>query len=93
MHPYRRGDMQLVQQFKNVITRGRNTRYVGVDSVVEQAAELRARYNLTLIDSLQIASAIADGCDSFLTNDLALKRVTGMNILVLDELLRLGNWV
>ncbi|GBC95604.1 hypothetical protein HRbin16_01396 [bacterium HR16] len=93
VHPYRRGDMQLVQQFKNVITRGRNTRYVGVDSVVEQAAELRARYNLTLIDSLQIASAIADGCDSFLTNDLALKRVTGMNILVLDELLRLGNWV
>jgi predicted nucleic acid-binding protein len=86
VHPYRRGNMALAQKFRNVITAGMNTRYVGVDVVAERAAEVRARYNLKLADSFQIAAAIAAGCDAFLTNDSALKRVSGITILVLDEL-------
>jgi predicted nucleic acid-binding protein len=86
VHPYRRGDMALAQKFRNVITAGANTRYVGVDSVAEQAAEVRARYNLKLADSFQIAAAVTAGCDAFLTNDAALKRVSEITILVLDEL-------
>ncbi|MBI1928263.1 PIN domain-containing protein [Candidatus Poribacteria bacterium] len=86
VHPYRHGDMMLVQQFRNVITAGVHTRYVGVDAVAEPAAELRARYNLTLTDAFQIAAALAAGCDAFLTNDNALKRVSELTILVLDEL-------
>jgi predicted nucleic acid-binding protein len=86
VHPYRRGDMVLAQKFRDVITAGINTRYVGVDAVAERAAEFRAHYNLKLADSFQIAAAIAAGCDAFLTNDSALKRVSGTTILVLDEL-------
>src|SRR5207247_4062211 len=41
----------------------------------ERAAELRAQYNVTLTDALQIATAIVSGCDALLTNDLDLKRV------------------
>jgi len=78
--------MVLARKFRDVITAGINTRYVGVDAVAEQAAELRARYNLKLADSFQIAAAIAAGCDAFLTNDAALKRVSEITILVLDEL-------
>src|SRR5262245_21390374 len=85
-HPYWRGDMALAQKFRNVITTGVNTRYVGVDAVAERAAEIRAHYNLNLADSFQVAAAIAAGCDAFLTNDSALKRVNGVTILVLDEL-------
>lgn len=84
--PYRRGDMALAQKFRNVITAGANTRYVGVDAVAERAAEIRAHYNLKLADSFQIAAAIAAGCGAFLTNDSALKRINGITILVLDEL-------
>jgi predicted nucleic acid-binding protein len=86
VHPYRHGDMPLVQKFRNVITAGIHTRYVGVDAVAEQSAELRARYNLALADAFQVASALAAGCDAFLTNDAALKRVSELTILVLDEL-------
>ena len=86
VHPYRHGDMALARKFRNVITAGVNTRYVGMDAVAEQAAEVRARYNLKLADAFQIAAAIAAGCDAFLTNDPALKRVGGITILVLDEL-------
>ncbi|MGI0035237.1 MAG: type II toxin-antitoxin system VapC family toxin [Nitrososphaera sp.] len=86
VHPYRRGDMPLAQKFRNVITAGVHTRYVGVDAVAERAAELRARYSLTLADAFQIAAALAAGCDAFLTNDVALKRVGELAILVLNEL-------
>lgn len=78
--------MALAQKFRNVITAGVNTRYVGVDAVAERAAEIRAHYNLKLADSFQIAAAIAAGCDAFLTNDAALKRLSGITILTLDEL-------
>jgi predicted nucleic acid-binding protein len=86
VHPYRRGDMALAQKFRNVITAGVNTRYVGVDVVAERSAEIRAHYNLKLADSFQVAAAIAAGCDAFLTNDSTLKRVSGITILVLDDL-------
>lgn len=86
VHPYQRGDMALVQKFRNVITAGINTRYVGVDAVAESAAELRARYNLSLTDAFQVAAALATDCNAFLTNDSTLKRVGGLIILVLDEL-------
>jgi predicted nucleic acid-binding protein len=52
----------------------------------ERTAEVRAHYNLKLADSFQVAAAIVAGCDAFLTNDFELKRVSGINILVLDEL-------
>ena len=86
VHPYRRGDAALAQKFRDVIAGGANTRYVGVDAVAEQAAEIRARYNLKLADSFQLAAAIAAGCDAFLTNDTALKRVGEITVLALDEL-------
>lgn len=86
VHPYRHGDMPLAQKFRNVITAGVHTRYVGVDAAAERAAELRARYGLTLADAFQVAAALAAGCDAFLTNDAALKRVDELAILVLDEL-------
>ena len=86
VHPYRRGDMALAQKFRNVITAGVNTRYVGVDAVAERAAEVRAHNNLKLADSFQVAAAIAAGCDALLKNDSTLKRVSGITILVLDDL-------
>ncbi len=84
--PYRQRDLALIQQFRNVITRGVNTLYFGVDAVAESAAEIRARYRLTLTDAFQVAVALAAGSDAFLTNDAALKRVSELRVLVLDEL-------
>ena len=86
--PYRQRDLALIRQFRNVITRGVNTLYFGVDAVAESAAEIRARYRLTLTDAFafQVAVALAAGSDAFLTNDAALKRVSELQVLVLDEL-------
>jgi predicted nucleic acid-binding protein len=37
-------------------------------------------------DALQIAVACQAGCEAFLTNDRALRRVTDINVLVLADL-------
>ncbi len=55
-------------------------------AIAESAADLRARYNLRAPDAIQIAAALSAGCEAFLTNDAALKRVTELQVLILDEL-------
>lgn len=58
-----------------------------IDSVTgQEAARLRAIYNLTLIDAIQIAAAIQADCDVFLTNDVSLKRVKEIEVLLIGEL-------
>ena len=86
VHPLRKQDTALAQQFRRAITGGAHTRYASLDAAAESAALLRARYNLSLTDAFQIAAALVAGCDAFLTNDLDLKRVVELPILVLDEL-------
>lgn len=53
--------------------------------IADKAADLRARYNLTLTDAFQLAIAIQAECDAFLTNDSDLKRVKEIPVLVLSE--------
>ena len=86
VHPLQQRDAALVQRFRQVLTADVHTRYTSLDAAAESAAELRVRYNLSLTDAFQIAAALAAGCDAFLTNDLGLKRVRELTILVLDEL-------
>lgn len=43
-------------------------------------------YNLQLPDALQVAIALTSNCDAFLTNDVTLKRVTELKIIVVREL-------
>lgn len=83
---YRSGDMELADRFRRAITSGPNLLYVGVDTTVERAAELRARYNLALTDAFQVAAALATGCDAILTNDQDLKRVTEIKVVMLRDL-------
>ena len=51
-----------------------------------KAAQLRANYNLSLTDALQLAVAIDANCDAFLTNDGELKRVVELNVIIMGEM-------
>jgi predicted nucleic acid-binding protein len=85
--PYRLGQPQIQQLFINQLVNGNNTQFKPIDSnIAQQAAELRSRYNLALLDAYQVAIAIDASCEAFLTNDIALKRVIELRILVVDEL-------
>ncbi len=83
----RQGLAQAQQDFKDLIVSGANVTFVTPDAAgAQQAADLRARYNLGLLDALQVALALAASCDAFLTNDRMLLRVRELPILVLDDL-------
>lgn len=85
--PCRQGLVPLQQDFVDLVTSGPGVAFVLPDAAIaRQAADLRARYRLSLTDAFQVATALAAGCNALLTNDLGLKRVTELPILVLDEL-------
>jgi predicted nucleic acid-binding protein len=85
--PCRLGQGQVEKDFTDLIVNGQGVTFVTLEAAsARRAAALRATYNLSLADACQIAMALAAGCDAFLTNDLGLKRVTEITILVIDEL-------
>lgn len=51
------------------------------------AAQLRAKYQgIKTMDALQLASAVQNKCDIFLTNDKQLRQVQEIKVLLVDEL-------
>jgi predicted nucleic acid-binding protein len=87
VQPLRTGNTVLAKRYEAVLS---NSHHFHLEpttlSIARRTADLRARYNLRIPDALHIATALDAGCDAFLTNDLGIKRVTEMTILVLDEL-------
>jgi predicted nucleic acid-binding protein len=54
--------------------------------VAHTAARLRSEYNLNSLDAFQLAVALTSRRDAFLTNDLALRHVAALRVIVLDEI-------
>lgn len=85
--PFKTGNTTFEKEYRNILVNSNNFTLVPINiSIAERAAQLRAQYNLKTPDALQVSSAVATGCDAFLTNDMGLKRVKEMRVLVLDEL-------
>ena len=86
VHPYRLHHLDGIARFRDLIVGGSNVNFVLLDdAIADKAAELRAQHGLTLPDALQMATALRAGCDAFLTNDPILKRVAGLDVIVVDE--------
>lgn len=85
--PLRLGQASLVRDFTDLIARGYGTTFTPInEAIASRGAELRATYNLTLADAIQVATALVVGCGAVLTNDSDLKRVREISILALDDL-------
>ena len=85
--PLKVGDTAIVRAYRNLILFSRNLGAESINPVAaEQAAQLRAAYNLKTPDALQVAVAITTGCNAFLTNDRGLKRIQEIPVLILDDL-------
>ncbi len=85
--PLKDNNTKVVAAYRQLLLQSRHFQLIAITpAIAERAAELRARYNLKTPDALQIAVALHQQCDAFLTNDLSLKRVTEVQVLVLDEL-------
>ncbi len=85
--PYKLGKPDVAKIFTDLLVNSASVLFYPIDeTTADKAADLRAHYSLTLTDAFQLAIAIQSGCDIFLTNDIQLKRVTEISVLVLSEI-------
>jgi predicted nucleic acid-binding protein len=84
--PIKRGLTDLEQAFEDVVNSDL-VEFIATDrEIAKLTAIIRAKYNFQLPDSIQIATAIVSNCDAFLTNDVALRKVTEIRAIVVSKL-------
>jgi len=55
--------------------------------VADLASAIRARYKLRTPDAIQLATSILKGAQAFVTNDESLKKIRGIETIVMREVL------
>jgi predicted nucleic acid-binding protein len=85
-YPYKQGNKEIINAFRALLTHGPHTQFVPVTApIAEFSSYLRAQHNLGFADAIQVAVAIHAGCDTLLTNDKKLRRITELNVIVLGD--------
>ncbi|MBK9527482.1 MAG: PIN domain-containing protein [Acidobacteria bacterium] len=55
--------------------------------ILRAAAELRAKHNLKTPDAIHAATAITSGCQHLIANDNGFRRITTIDVIILDDLI------
>lgn len=85
--PKRNNDLLLIEDFNDALIK-LDVQIFDINvQTAETASTLRAKYRfLKTLDALQVACALKFGCRRFLTNDIKLKSLTELDILLVDNL-------
>lgn len=85
--PYKENNLQKIKDFETFIFDAQIEIVSLTKEVAEYASFIRSKYQgIKAMDALQLASAIQNNCDVFLTNDKQLKQVQEISVLLVDEL-------
>ncbi|MDA0578188.1 MAG: PIN domain-containing protein [Verrucomicrobia bacterium] len=85
--PEKMGDRRLAAKYRECMTNSEGFSIYPLNlTVADGAVELRARYGLRTPDAIQLSTARVCGADFILTNDRAWKRVSDLNVVLVDEL-------
>ena len=80
--------MEAARDYKELLTTFPNFQMVDLDAdLADKASELRAKFNLKTPDAIQVAATLQAGGTAFITNDPVFKRVTEIEVLLIDELI------
>ena len=87
VRPWQLGRESAAREYEAILVHFPNLSVVDVDrNVARAAAQLRAKYNVSPPDALQVAASLSFGAKAFLTNDKRLSRLQELiDILVLDD--------
>ncbi|WP_041444088.1 MULTISPECIES: PIN domain-containing protein [Cyanophyceae] len=81
--PLKFNNIALINAYNNVVCDSAVYPIPIILSILKFAAQLRAKFKVQTPDAIHLATAIASGCDIFLTNDFALQKIPDLNIEVL----------
>lgn len=86
--PLKTGNTRLEAGFRALLLSSTDVTLIPIDRpVLERAAQLRAATSLKTPDAIHAATALEHGCASLITNDPAFRRVVGLTVQVLNDLL------
>lgn len=85
--PVAMGNESLAEDFSKFLMAGRNVTTLEINSeIAQEAGRLKGRYGfLKSMDAIQIAASMEVNADAFLTNDVQLKKVTEVSVLLLKD--------
>ncbi len=84
--PIRDGNDQLAATYRRVILETEGLECVAIDrKILNSAAQIRARCRLKTPDAIHAATALHLRTTVFITNDAGFRRVPGLNVVLLDE--------
>ncbi len=86
--PKKEDKLAVATDYQIMISNFPNLDIVNVDKEISNiASTLRANYNIKTPDAIQIATRINQGGTAFFTNDLMLKKVEEVEIVILKDIL------
>ena len=83
--PLREGNREIEMQYRELFASNAVRLLDASYQVFEDAARLRAETGLKTLDALHAATALRAGCALFITNDADYRRVQGLPLVVLDD--------
>ncbi len=89
VRPWQLARESIAREYEAILVQFPNLSIVDVDrNVARAAAQLRAKYNISPPDALQVAACLSFGAKAFLTNDRRLSKLQELiEIIVLDDFL------
>jgi predicted nucleic acid-binding protein len=89
VQPLAKGAQELASRYEQYLQGGPSLTLRSLDpDLAPRAAQLRARYQIRTPDAIQIAAAIEFGARLFLTNDDRVRKVTEIEVVVLERWLQ-----
>lgn len=87
VRPWQLGRESAAREYEAVLVHFPNLSVMDVDrNVARAAAQLRAKYNVSPPDALQVAASLSFGAKAFLTNDKRLSRLQELiDVIVMDD--------
>lgn len=86
VRPWRLGQERIAHEYESLLVNFPNLTIVDIDRhVARRAAQLRARFNISPADALQMAASLSRGAKMFLTNDRRLASVLSVDVAMLDD--------
>jgi predicted nucleic acid-binding protein len=91
VQPYRDSALDRVNNFYALLSTYPNLEWIEPTlEIADLGARLRAEHNLRTPDAIQVATALANQATGYVSNDGVFRRVPGLEVVVLEDLLGLN---
>lgn len=85
--PLRNADQFLLDAYEQLLLYGGIQLIPITQSILRQAANLRATSNLKTPDAIHAATALSVSCNQFISNDKGFRNIPGLPVVILSEVL------